>query len=77
MSKKITSLNDFKSRKIDCPNCKSPSTDPHTPFCSQKCAYIDLGNWLNEAYVVPFNQDDEDFDPIKTLEQADTDPSLS
>ena len=32
MSKKITSLNDFKSKKIDCPNCKSPSIAPHTPF---------------------------------------------
>ena len=36
---------------------------------------IDLGNWLNEAYVIPLYQDDEDFDSIKLLEQADKDPS--
>ena len=77
MSKKITSLNNLKSKKIECPNCKSPSVAPHIPFCSRRCAYIDLGNWLNEAYVVPFHQDDEDFDSIKTLEQADRDPFSS
>ena len=71
MSKKITSLNNFKSKKIECPNCKSPSVAPHIPFCSRRCAYIDLGNWLNEAYVIPLYQDDEDFDSIILLEQAD------
>ena len=75
MSKKITSLNNFKSKKIECPNCKSPSVAPYTPFCSRRCAHIDLGNWLNEAYVIPLYQDDEDFDSIKLLEQADKDPS--
>ena len=77
MSKKITSLDNFKSNNVECPNCKSPSVAPHTPFCSRRCAYIDLGNWLNEAYVIPFYQDDEDFDSIKLLEQADKDPSQS
>ena len=76
MSKKITSLNDFKSGKIGCPNCKSPSIVPYEPFCSRRCAYIDLGNWLNEAYVIPLYQDDEDYNSIKLLEQADKDPSL-
>ena len=71
MTKKITSLNNFKSIKIECPNCKSPSVAPYTPFCSRRCAYIDLGNWLNEAYVIPLYQDDEDFDSIILLEQAD------
>ena len=75
MSKNITSLNKFKSNKIECPNCKSPSVAPHTPFCSRRCAYIDLGNWLNEAYVIPLYQDDEDYNSIKLLEQADKDPS--
>ena len=50
---------------------------PYEPFCSRRCANIDLGNWLNEAYVIPLYQDDEDFDSIKILEQADKDPSLS
>ena len=77
MSKKITPIVDFKSKKIECPNCKSPSIAPYAPFCSRRCANIDLGNWLNEAYVIPLYQDNKDFDSIKILEQADEDPSLS
>ena len=71
MSKKITPLNNFKKNQINCPHCKSPAIDPHTPFCSRKCARVDLGKWLNEAYVIPQYQDDEDFDTVQMLEQAD------
>ena len=77
MNKKIIPLNDVKSKKIKCPNCKSPSIAPHTPFCSRRCAHVDLGNWLNEAYVIHLYQDDDDYDSIQMLEQADKDPPLS
>ena len=40
-------------------------------FAREDARNIDLGNWLNEAYVIPLYQDDEDFDSIKLLEQAD------
>ena len=77
MSKKITTLNNFKRDQIRCPHCKSPSIAPHTPFCSRKCARIDLGKWLNEAYVVSLHQDDEDFDSVQMLGQEDNNPSLN
>ena len=77
MSKKITTLNNFKKKQINCPHCKSPSISPHTPFCSRRCARIDLGKWLNEAYVVPQHQDDEDFESVRMLGQEDDNPSLS
>ena len=77
MNKKITPLNDFRREQIECPNCKSPSIAPHSPFCSKRCARIDLGKWLNEAYVIPFYEDDEGSDSVKILLQADKDPSLS
>ena len=59
MSDKVTPLNNFKREQIECPNCKSLSIAPHSPFCSRRCARIDLGNWLNEAYVIPLSKDDE------------------
>ena len=31
----------------------------HFPFCSKRCADIDLGNWFNEAYKVPVVELDE------------------
>lgn len=38
-----------------CPICGRPvkEDDPNTPFCSDRCRIIDLGNWASEKYVMP------------------------
>jgi uncharacterized protein len=36
-----------------CPICGRPRQDEHRPFCSRRCAEIDLGRWLKEGYRVP------------------------
>jgi endogenous inhibitor of DNA gyrase (YacG/DUF329 family) len=36
-----------------CPTCGKASAEKYTPFCCKRCADVDLGRWLNEAYVVP------------------------
>ncbi len=41
-----------------CPICHKPSAPRTQPFCSPRCAEIDLGRWLSERYVVP-GQDGE------------------
>lgn len=40
--------------KLQCPICKKPvkSTDPESPFCSERCRTIDLGKWASGAYVI-------------------------
>jgi endogenous inhibitor of DNA gyrase (YacG/DUF329 family) len=38
---------------MPCPICKKPSSATTRPFCSARCADIDLGRWLTEQYVVP------------------------
>ncbi len=36
---------------MKCPICKKEFSDmKYRPFCSKRCADIDLGNWFNEAY---------------------------
>jgi hypothetical protein len=37
-----------------CPICKKSVelTDPHMPFCGERCKLIDLGNWASEKYVI-------------------------
>ncbi|HVB16426.1 MAG TPA: DNA gyrase inhibitor YacG [Stellaceae bacterium] len=35
-----------------CPNCGKPATPQHRPFCSRRCAQLDLGRWLNGNYRV-------------------------
>ncbi|MDP4026057.1 DNA gyrase inhibitor YacG [Methylobacterium sp. NEAU 140] len=36
-----------------CPICGRPTDPAFRPFCSQRCADVDLGRWLNERYVIP------------------------
>jgi endogenous inhibitor of DNA gyrase (YacG/DUF329 family) len=35
-----------------CPTCGKPSVEKFVPFCSARCAQVDLGRWLTESYVV-------------------------
>jgi endogenous inhibitor of DNA gyrase (YacG/DUF329 family) len=39
--------------KRGCPICGRPVVERHRPFCSTRCADIDLGRWLNEVYRAP------------------------
>ena len=36
-----------------CPLCGKPSRDAYRPFCSKRCADLDLGRWLGERYRIP------------------------
>lgn len=49
-------------RAPPCPVCRKPATAEFSPFCSQRCADVDLGRWLNERYAIPV-EDDEDESP--------------
>jgi endogenous inhibitor of DNA gyrase (YacG/DUF329 family) len=44
-----------------CPICGKPAAHEFRPFCSRRCADIDLNRWLSGVYVVPGKEDaDED-----------------
>lgn len=36
-----------------CPECGRPSTAAAYPFCSTRCADVDLNRWLSGSYSVP------------------------
>ncbi len=36
-----------------CPICSRQSVQAYHPFCSARCADVDLGRWLKGSYVVP------------------------
>ncbi len=43
-----------------CPICKKLFTDEkYAPFCSKRCADVDLGRWFNGSYAVPLVEPDE------------------
>lgn len=45
-----------------CPICGKPALHAVRPFCSSRCADIDLGRWVSGAYVIKGGQDDADED---------------
>ncbi len=54
---------------MKCPLCDKDSIEAYRPFCSRRCAYIDLGNWLEEEYRIDdgslFSDDRRRQDPPK------------
>jgi len=40
-----------------CPICGKPASPERLPFCSARCADIDLHRWLTGAYAVPAEED--------------------
>ncbi|MDV7341335.1 DNA gyrase inhibitor YacG [Terasakiella sp. A23] len=59
VDKTVTTMALTKGAK--CPTCGKPSTMKYRPFCSKRCADIDLGQWLNEGYKIE-SDEESDFD---------------
>lgn len=49
-------MSEFKAK---CPICDRASDAKYRPFCSKRCADVDLARWLSGSYAIP---DDEDED---------------
>ena len=45
-----------------CPICGKPTVLEYRPFCSKRCADVDLNRWLSGSYAIPAVEDDEDRD---------------
>ncbi len=43
-----------------CPICKKTSVAAFYPFCSKRCADIDLSRWFGGVYAVPVKESEED-----------------
>jgi endogenous inhibitor of DNA gyrase (YacG/DUF329 family) len=50
-----------------CPICGKPAIAEYKPFCSRRCADIDLGRWLKGGYAIPV-KDEEDEEAGRTAE---------
>ena len=48
-----------------CPICGKPAVEEFKPFCSRRCADVDLNRWLSGVYAIPVKDDDEDEDGDK------------
>lgn len=39
--------------RAGCPICGKPTDSAYRPFCSKRCADVDLQRWLAGVYAVP------------------------
>lgn len=58
---------------MSCPICDGKTMAPYRPFCSKRCADIDLGKWLNGSYALP-SQDPEGL--ANALEESATEQQI-
>lgn len=53
---------------MSCPICEKKSLAAYRPFCSKRCADVDLGRWLNESYRVAVDDEEAEM----SSDQIDT-----
>jgi endogenous inhibitor of DNA gyrase (YacG/DUF329 family) len=53
-----------------CPICSKPAEQKFRPFCSKRCADVDLNRWLSGVYAVPVKEE-EDEDGLRGEGTAD------
>ena len=57
--------------KRKCPICGKPQQEKTAPFCSKRCADVDLSRWLKGVYAIPVEESDEKVDPERNDETPD------
>lgn len=45
---------------MSCPICEKDPDEKYRPFCSRRCADVDLGKWLTGRYAIPSTDTDEE-----------------
>ena len=65
---------DDKAATNRCPICKKETVEAFRPFCSKRCANVDLFKWLKGEYALPSEEGpfDEEFGPFDELSQSTT-----
>ena len=50
---------------MSCPICGKETAAKYRPFCSKRCADVDLARWLNGSYVIPGDLAEETDSPAE------------
>ena len=45
---------------MSCPICGKPTVARFRPFCSARCADVDLAHWLRGDYRIPLAEDENE-----------------
>jgi len=59
---------------MSCPICERKSAETYRPFCSKRCADVDLAKWLTGSYAVPSHDPDDAERAVEALENENIKP---
>lgn len=48
------------AHSASCPICGKPREQRYRPFCSKRCADVDLNRWLSGVYAVPVTEEEDE-----------------
>ncbi|MGN6572344.1 MAG: DNA gyrase inhibitor YacG [Pseudolabrys sp.] len=56
----MNATNDNNPKAGTCAICRRPVDPAFSPFCSKRCADIDLNRWLTGVYAVPVTEEEDE-----------------
>lgn len=59
---------------MSCPICTRASDPDYRPFCSKRCADVDLAKWLGGGYAIPSNDPDDIEEAARAVVEEDRKP---
>lgn len=59
-----------------CPICRKATVEAFKPFCSKRCADVDLNRWLTGSYVIPARDDEPVDDSSNAIPDYDEDDNI-
>ncbi|MGB0631390.1 MAG: DNA gyrase inhibitor YacG [Alphaproteobacteria bacterium] len=60
--------------KSQCPVCNAARVEKFRPFCSKRCAELDLGRWFTGSYAIPTEEIPDEFDIGMSEPEGDEEP---
>ncbi|APZ51387.1 DNA gyrase inhibitor YacG [Salipiger abyssi] len=55
---------------MSCPICGRATDAKFRPFCSKRCADIDLAKWMSGSYAIPSTDPEDVEEAIEAAEKA-------
>lgn len=55
-----------------CAICGKPQDSKYRPFCSKRCADVDLNRWLSGGYAIPAVEEDDPDDEAVIVPKSDS-----
>ena len=52
-------MNDTPKAPLKCAICGKPQDAKYKPFCSKRCADVDLNRWFSGGYAIPAAEQDD------------------